>query len=196
LTALARWAQTDKHASDAASTMIDFSRNHYELFELPERFELDPAALEQAYHRAQSAIHPDRYAHAGETEQRLALQLSAQVNEAYRTLKNPVARATYLLALHDVDAFAESDTAMPPDFLLTQMQWREELADARGARDTASLDRLASDVREQAAALDRRIAELIDVRQAWDNARLLVRQRKFLEKLAADISDATAELDD
>jgi molecular chaperone HscB len=176
--------------------MIDLSRNHYQLFELPERFELDAAALEQAYRRAQSAIHPDRYAHAGETERRLALQLSAQVNEAYRTLKNPVARASYLLALHDVDAFAASDTAMPAEFLLTQMQWREQLADALQERDVASLDRLAAEVRAQAAVLDRGIAELIDVRQAWDNARSLVRQRKFLEKLATDISDATAELDD
>jgi molecular chaperone HscB len=90
--------------------MIDFSRNHFELFGLPERFQFDAALLDRAYHRLQGEVHPDRYAAAGATEQRLALQSSARVNEAYQALKDPVARAQYLLLLHGVDALAETDT--------------------------------------------------------------------------------------
>src|SRR5678815_5907198 len=97
--------------------MIDFSRNHFQLFGLSERFRLDAAALDRAYQELQSEVHPDRYATAGETEQRLALQASARVNEAYRTLKDPVARAQYLLSLRGIDGVAELDTRLPMEFL-------------------------------------------------------------------------------
>jgi len=93
--------------------MIDFSRNHFELFGLPERFRFDPVLLDHAYHALQGEVHPDRHAAAGATEQRVALQSSARVNEAYRALKDPVARAQYLLSLHGVDAFDETNTALP-----------------------------------------------------------------------------------
>jgi len=176
--------------------MSDLSRTYFELFELPERFQVDPARLDEAFRRAQSAVHPDRYAHAGDAEQRLALQLSAQVNEAYRTLKNPVSRASYLLGLHHVDAFDETDTAMPGDFLMLQMEWREELDDARGTRASDLLAALAFKVRSAADELDRRIAEAIDSQRAWGEARILVRQRKFLEKLSRDIADALGDMDD
>ena len=92
--------------------MIDFSRNHFELFGLPQRFRFDAAALDSAYHRLQVEVHPDRFATAGEAQQRLALQSSARVNEASRALKDPVARAQYLLSLHGVDTFDETDTVL------------------------------------------------------------------------------------
>jgi len=95
--------------------MIDFSRNHFQLFGLPEHFRVEPGALDRAYQELQSDVHPDRYATAGVTEQRLALQASARVNEAYRSLKDPVARAQYLLSLHGVNAVDETDTRLPLD---------------------------------------------------------------------------------
>src|SRR6187200_1978854 len=119
--------------------MIDFSRNHFQLFGLPERFLLDSPALDRAYKALQSDVHPDRFAAAAETEQRLALQASAKVNEAYRALKDPVARAHYLLSLHGVDAFDERDTQLPLEFLERQLERREAASDAAASGGIAEL---------------------------------------------------------
>jgi molecular chaperone HscB len=115
--------------------MIDFSRNHFELFGLPARFRCDTAALDRAYRTLQTEVHPDRFAAAGEGERRNALQSSARVNEAYRALKDPVSRAQYLLSLRGIDALAETDTALAIDFLNVsssgakrpRMRWRRAM---------------------------------------------------------------------
>jgi len=166
--------------------MIEFSRNHFQLFGLPERFLLDSSALDRAYKDLQSEVHPDRYAAAGETEQRLALQASARVNEAYRALKDPVARAHYLLMLHGVDAFDETDTRLPIDFLERQLERREAAADAAESGGIAALEQILDDVRAEAHTLEARAAALLDAEQ-WDGARGLVRELRFLTKVVADI---------
>src|SRR4051794_8729833 len=76
--------------------MIDFSRNHFDLLGLPPRYRVDVAALDAAYRKLQTEVHPDKFAAAGDAEKRVALQASARVNEAYRALKDPVQRAQYL----------------------------------------------------------------------------------------------------
>ncbi len=174
--------------------MIDFSRNHFELFGLPARYRFDAAALDHAYRTLQSEVHPDRHVGAGEAEQRRALQSSARVNEAYRALKDPVARAQYLLSLHGVDAFAESETALPVDFLERQLERREAAALALAARDAHGLAALLAEVRADAAAVEQRIAAMLDAEGAWDAARAPVRRFRFLAKLAADIADMHADV--
>lgn len=176
--------------------MIDFSRNHFELFGLPQRFRFDPAALDRAYRQLQGDVHPDRHAAASESDQRLALQSSARVNEAYRALKDPVARAQYLLALHGVDAFGDADTTLPLDFLERQLERREAAHAALAARDGGALSALLADVRAEAAQVERRLAALIDVDEAWAAARPQVRELRFLAKVAADIDTMLAALDD
>jgi molecular chaperone HscB len=175
--------------------VIDFSLNHFELFGLPERFRFDTATLDRAYRALQSAVHPDRFAAAGEAEQRLALQSSARVNEAYQALKDPVARARYLLSLHGVDAFAETDTALPLDFLERQLERREDAEQAMIERDAAKLCALVADVRADMAGLEQRVATMLDGGGDWESARSDVREFKFLSKLAADIDAMQAELD-
>ena len=93
--------------------MIDLTRNYFDLFGLPERFRVDPAALDRAYRELQSEVHPDRHASGTEAQKRVALQSSARVNEGYRALKDPVERASYLLELRGIDAAGERDTQHP-----------------------------------------------------------------------------------
>jgi molecular chaperone HscB len=176
--------------------MIDFSRNHFELFGLPARFRFDAAMLDRAYRELQSEVHPDRYAGANETLQRLALQSSARVNEAYRALKDPVARAQYLLSLHGVEAFAETDTALPVDFLERQLERREAAGDALAAGDAATFALLQDEIRADATLLEQRLAAMLDTEGAWDAARMHVREFRFLAKLAADIDAMQADLPD
>ena len=176
--------------------MIDFSRNHFELFGLPQRFRFDSALLDRAYHELQGAVHPDRFAAAGETQQRLALQSSARVNEAYSALKDPVARAQYLLSLNGIDAFSETDTSLAVDFLERQLERREIAEAAAAARDADALVTLLTTVRAESGHLEQLVATLLDTEASWDLARQRVRELKFLHKFAADIDAMLSQLDD
>jgi molecular chaperone HscB len=176
--------------------MIDFSQDYFALFGLPPRYRCDAARLDAAYRALQTEVHPDRFAAAGEAERRLALQSSARVNEAYRALKDPVGRAQYLLSLHGVDATAETDTALPIDFLERQLERREAVDAARIARDSTRLEALLAEVRAEIATLEPALADTLDSRQSWESARASVRELQFLSKLAADIDAAIGGIDD
>jgi molecular chaperone HscB len=174
--------------------MIDFSQDYFTLFGLPPRYRFDPDRLDLAYHALQREIHPDRYAAAGETERRLALQSSARVNEAYRALKDPVGRAQYLLSMRGIDALAEKDTELPGQFLESELERREAVADAHAGRDVARLGALLEQVRSDAAALEGSLADQLDA-EAWEDARGAVRELRFLSKVAGDIEAALAEVE-
>ena len=107
--------------------------SHFDLFGLAPAYALESEALERSYREIQSRVHPDRFAHAGDAERRASLQWTTRVNEAYRTLKDPVQRAKHLLELHGVDVAFETNTAMPGDFLAQQMELRESLEEAKKA---------------------------------------------------------------
>ena len=166
--------------------------SHFELFGLPARFEIDGGALERSYREIQSRVHPDRFAHAGDAERRASLQWTTRVNEAYRTLKDPVQRAKHLLELQGVDVAFETNTAMPPDFLAQQMELREAL---EAAKDAAGLDALKKQLRATRAALEKQIAEAIDAKKDYAGAAGLVRKLQFLDRVDTEI-DAAYETSD
>jgi molecular chaperone HscB len=172
--------------------MIDFTQDHFALLGLPVRYRIDEAALDAAYRALQSRVHPDRHAAGDDAQRRLALQASARVNEAFRTLKDPVERGVYLLSLRGVEAMAESDTALPPAFLMAQLERREAL---ESARDSAALEALQVQLGREQEALTASLAAALDDRRDDAAAREAVRQLKFLAKVAADI-DAAAALTD
>jgi len=178
--------------------MIDFSRNYFDLFGLPARFRFDPAALDAAYRALQREVHPDRFAASPDAERRLALQSSARVNEAYRALKDPVARAHYLLSLKGVATPAEGEGGLSTEFLERQLERREAVSDALARRDAKALAALRADVDAEAAREEERVAELLDRNSdiARQTARAVLRELTFLAKLAADIDAMQAELDD
>src|SRR5512135_2518203 len=116
---------------------FDFQQDFFSLFTLPARFQIDSTALEQSYRALQAQVHPDKFAHLSEAERRLSMQWATRVNEGYQTLRNPLNRARYLLSLHGIDTQEDSNTAMPAEFLMQQMEWREALEETREARDGA-----------------------------------------------------------
>ncbi len=175
--------------------MLDFNRNHFELFGLRPAFRLSREQIDRAYREIQTEIHPDRFAHAGEAEQRLAMQWTARVNEAYATLREPFERARYLLELHGVQAMDARNTAMPADFLMQQMAWREQLETAKGKSDINALQRLEQAVRGEAEALERELAELLDERHDYGRAAETLRKYRFLDKLLVEIEAAYDEID-
>jgi molecular chaperone HscB len=170
-------------------------QNHFELFGLPPAFGLQAEALEESYRTIQSRVHPDRFAHAGDAERRASLQWTTRVNEAYRVLKDPVQRGKHLLELQGVDVAFETNTQMPGDFLLQQLELREELEAAVGAEDGARLERLRSGLRGQKRALEGEIGEAIDVKKDYAGAAELVRKLMFLDRLDSEIDTAYEEID-
>ena len=176
--------------------MIDFSRNHFELLGLRPQFRIDGAMLDTAYRALQASVHPDRHAQADDAQRRAALQASARVNEAYATLKDPVLRAQYLLRLQGVEAVGDADTRLPFEFLEEQLERREAAEDARNAGDDRKLAALLNEVRAAADALEARVGDELDDAHAYDAARTHVRQLTFLAKLAQDLDEMLAALDD
>jgi molecular chaperone HscB len=165
--------------------MIDFSRNHFELLGLRAGFRVDGDALERAYRELQRSVHPDNFAGASDAQKRLALQASARANEAYRTLRDPVARAEYLLSLRGIDAASEADTRLAVPFLTRQLERREVAEEAKNARDEQTLRELVDDVRRESDELGDEVARLLDARDPA--AAMRVREWRFLAKLADDL---------
>ena len=150
-------------------------------------YALDALSLERSYREIQSQIHPDRFAQAGEAARRASLQWTTRVNEAYRTLQSPVQRAKYLLELNGVDVQFETDTQMPTDFLLRQLELREAL---EAAKRPAALDELQAQVRREKGLLEASIARLADDRKDYAAAAGEVRKLMFLDKLGEEIDQA------
>src|SRR3954451_7535367 len=147
--------------SAAAGKALTSSGNHFELFGLQPAFALDTEALERAYRDIQSQVHPDRFAQAGDAERRASLQWTTRVNEAYRTLKTPVQRASLILSLHGVDVAFETNTAMPAQFLMHQMELRETLEHAVETKDLPALESLQRKLDANKRSLEARIASAI-----------------------------------
>jgi len=166
--------------------------SHFELFGLAPAFSLDLEMLEKAYRDIQSQVHPDRFAHAGDAERRASLQWTTRVNEAYRTLRSPVQRGKHLLELHGVDVAFETNTAMPVEFLMQQMELREKLEEAK---DAGALDALRADLVQSRKSLEAEIGEAIDRRRDYPAAASLVRKLQFLHRLDEEIDEAYEALD-
>ena len=109
---------------------LSLSSDDFELFGLPQQFDTDTNALDHTWKQLQKQVHPDQFSAQGAADKRLAMQWSVRVNEAYQRLKHPVKRAAYLCQLRGVPVNAEHNTSMPAEFLVQQMQWREELEDS------------------------------------------------------------------
>ena len=174
---------------------VDFSRNHFELFGLPARFELDGAALDQTYRALQSQVHPDRFANLSQAEQRASMQWSTRINEAYQTLRSPLKRAQYVLQLQGIDALAEQNTSMPGDFLMQQIEWREAIQTARSHADAAALQSLENELNQNASSLRDGFTRQLDVEHDYPRATEAVRKLKFMDRLVEEIHDAFEAID-
>lgn len=168
----------------------DFTRNHFELLGLPVAFAIEPEALERAYLDLQSRVHPDRFASAGEAERRVAMQWATRANEAYRTLRSPLDRARYLLGLRGFDTGEESNTAMPPDFLMQQMEWREAVEAGRAGHDGAALEAVRAELAAARREMQALLARALGGDRNYEAGCSLVRKLRFLDRLEEEIDEA------
>ena len=170
---------------------MNLQSTDFELFAVPPRFAQDAAQLDARWKELQRQVHPDKFAAQGAAAQRVAMQWSARINEAYRRLKDPLKRAAYLCELNGAPIDAESNTAMPAEFLMQQMELREAVDDAV---DAAAMD----EIGRQSATLKRemllKLEQQMDAQHDWPAAAQTVRALMFLDRLAGDIDRKRATL--
>lgn len=167
--------------------------NYFELFNLPFQFDVKVETISDTYRELQRAVHPDKFAHAGEHEQLLAVQKSAQVNDAFQTLKDPLLRAQYMLAERGVDIQLEQKTLQDPVFLMQQMEFREQLEDIAGLEDPDELEeqiiQFENSIKKLTADYYCQLGTLLvaSCKVSLENAAILVRKLKFMNKLREEL---------
>ena len=174
-----------------AFSCMNLQSNDFELFGVPERYAQDRAALDTRWKELQREAHPDKFAAQGAAAQRVAMQWSVRINEAYQRLKDPIKRAAYLCELHGAPISAENNTAMPPAFLMQQMEWREALDEASSA---AALEGLADEVVAAHKTALKAFEMLIDQQQDYAAAAQQVRALMFIQRFDEDVQNRLENL--
>jgi molecular chaperone HscB len=163
---------------------------------LTPRFNLDLNALEKNFRAIQSATHPDRFVNATPGEKAQAMQKATLANDAYQTLKRPAERAQYMLKRQGIDAVAETNTAMPMDFLMAQMEWREAIDDAKQAKDIDALEKQLNGLRKESRTLNENLMTAFDAASDIELATTLTRKLIFIDKVCADIHNIIEQIED
>ena len=163
---------------------MNLNASDFELFGLPEKFGQDRSVIDARWKELQREAHPDRFAAQGQAAQRVATQWSVRINEAYQRLKDPLKRAAYLCELRNAPIEAESNTAMPAEFLMEQIELREALDEASTATALDDLDAKLSESRNELVA---RVARLLDIEGNAEAAAQQVRGLMFVERFGQDV---------
>lgn len=172
-----------------------FGKNYFSIFNTAVTFDVDLNAIAILYRELQIKVHPDRFTNGSDLERRLAMQKTSLINQAFQTLKDPVARAQYMLQLQGVETNTETDTTMDAFFLMEQMEIREAIAEMRDQTDPlAELNTLSVTLRAKLAQLAQQFAAEFS-KQSLDKAREIVRKMQFVTKAQTEISELTEELE-
>ena len=157
----------------------------FELFGVPEQFAQDRAHLDARWKDLQREVHPDKFASQGTAAQRVAMQWSVRINEAYQRLKDPLKRAAYLCEMQGAPVQAENNTAMPAAFLMQQMEWRESLEDTESAE---GLEALVGLVAAEQRRVQQTLGDLLDVAKDPAQAVGQVRALMFIERFTQEVN--------
>jgi molecular chaperone HscB len=142
---------------ETSNSKLETEMDHFQRLGLPRRFSVDAGELERAYLDRSRAVHPDYHLAGSGAELDASLEASAAVNEAYNTLRDPFARAEYLLTL-DGEPPAAGAPKLPPAFLMEMLELREQLEAAGG--DPGELAKLEAEFRTRLGAVAGELGEL------------------------------------
>ena len=159
-------------------------QNYFELFNLPEKFQIDLEMLQENYRAIQKEIHPDRFATSSENEKVQSMIKSTQANDAFQTLKSPIKRAKYILSLHK----SVEKITLPPDFLMQQMEWEEHFETIE--KNSSELTEFKSTINKKYKEYSLLISTQIDDDQNWSDAAISIDKLYFIEKLLQKINKA------
>ena len=165
---------------------MNLQSTDFELFEIPAQFAQDRSVLDAKWKDLQREAHPDKFAAQGAAAQRIAMQWSVRINEAYNRLKDPLKRATYLCELNGAPIEAHTNTSMPPAFMMMQIEWREALEDAETTEELEEIElKTANYKREQLSKIEQFIDEKRDYAAAANEVRALMFVARFVGEIEA-----------
>lgn len=145
-------------------------------------------SLNKQFRLLQKAVHPDRFVNATDSDKKQSMIKSTEINEAYQTLKDPISRASHIISLHE----NLKEETLPPEFLMQQMEWEEELEDSN---DAQQLDNLAHQIDEEKNAILNLLAVQLDEKKDYQSALVLVGKLKFITSLYKKIKQKTFSMD-
>jgi molecular chaperone HscB len=173
---------------------MDISQDYFSCYSLPRTFELDLGVLRQSHRALQQEYHPDRFVSFGDAQQRVAVQTTAYLNQAFATLSAPLQRGIYLLQLLGMDPMAPTNTQMPMGFLLQQIELREGMEELSQAPDPEpAIEALAQDLQAQAAQLETDFSQSYTANN-YLSAETAVRKLQFIVKLQQQLDALEGEL--
>jgi len=156
--------------------------DHFARLGLPAALELEPASLDRAYFARQRQWHPDRFVGRPPAERAKASVEAAALNEAYRTLKDPLARAAYFASMKGVDLPGDGRTIDDPDLLMEAMEAREALHEAESVE---AVEALAARARDDVAA-GLRVLDGLFLRDDKPAIRKTLLRLRYLDKFAEE----------
>ena len=143
--------------------------DYFAFFGMPQKLAVDVADLEQRFHSLSWKLHPDNFVRASEEERQLSLDRSSQLNDAYRTLQNPVARVEYLLGLAGMRREGQKKQQAPPELLEEVFELNESLDELRDARESGGSASIMAGLREKLEAAQHKFESLlVDVDKELD----------------------------
>jgi molecular chaperone HscB len=169
--------------------------DYYELLGVPRSLNLSLDALQQRYYELSRQLHPDRFMQKPEAERQRALDMSSALNDAYRTLKDPIKRAQYLLSVEGFDVGEQRSKDVPPELLEEVFELNMALEEMRGGDDSArpQLEQAEKNFTNMLAESDQELSALFalyDEAQSCDvlsQIRNLLNRRKYIQNLVSEV---------
>jgi molecular chaperone HscB len=163
---------------------MNLQATDFELFEIPAQFAQNRSVLDAKWKDLQREAHPDKFAAQGAAAQRIAMQWSVRINEAYNRLKDPLKRATYLCELNGAPIEAHTNTSMPPAFMMMQIEWREALEEAGTAEELEKIEHQTANYKHEQLS---KIEQFIDAKHDYAAAANEVRALMFVARFVGEI---------
>ena len=162
------------------------NQNYFDMFSLPESFDIDADKLTTNYKELQAQYHPDKFSGSDDATRLKALQTSSILNQAFDTLKSPLKRSAYMLVLQGIDPEEHNQSHLSESLLLQQMDWRDQLEIAAGEEDLTSLDRLKQDAKTELEAGIETFKSALK-NQDYVSAKATYHKLQFVEKFIHEI---------
>src|SRR5438093_28628 len=183
-------SQPNAGRAGKAALPSDQTMDYFEVFGLSRALAIDPAALEKTFHQLSRKYHPDYFTTAPEIERVQAVRMTALINDAYRTLRNPVARVEYLLAL---EGFKADGSKVPQSLLMEVFEINEQVEEVKAGRASIEeIDSLRAQIREKREQFDRELQKASD---EWDDLLKVgapePKRKEQLKKLAEILSESS-----
>lgn len=162
--------------------------NPFEIFQIPVNFVIDWQEIDNKYLALQKIFHPDNFATASSLEKRLAMQQSAQINDALQILKNPILRAEAIIQIHTgkiIDIETQTNFDMP--FLMQQMAWREQLEEITNNKNTSELECFFNTIKQEEAQILNELQNLLE-NHNWEQAEKILHKLRYISKLISEIN--------